>query len=224
MKNKHKGKFITFEGIDKTGKSTQSQMLADHLERNNIPFIKTREPGGTDAAEAIRELVMNTDGLENTTECLLMMASRFENVYKNILPALKRGEWVICDRFNDSTLAYQGAKIMDSERDFKWLRSLTELLAAAKVNLEPDVTIYMPQSLKEKQNLADSDDIYEKRSTEYYKKVAAIYNHLAQQHKRIVSVNSIDETGKLYAPETISKYIVQKIIERTNGRERQRGN
>ena len=224
MKNKYKGKFITFEGIDKTGKSTQSQMLADYLEANGIPYVKTREPGGTPAAELIRELVMNTDGLENTTECLLMMASRFENVYKNILPALKRGEWVICDRFNDSTLAYQGAKIMETAQDFKWLRGLTELLAAAKVNLEPDVTIYMPQSLKEKQKLTNSDDIYEKRSTAYYDKVAAIYNHLAQQHKRIISVNSIDESGQLYSPEKINKHIVQKIIERTNGNDHQRGN
>ena len=221
--NRYPGKFITFEGIDKTGKSTQSEMLVDYLTRQNIPVIKTREPGGTKAAEAIRELVMNTPGLENTTECLLMLASRRENLYKKIIPALKKGTWVVCDRFNDSTLAYQGAKIMSARNDFSCVVNINKMIKAAGVNYEPDATIYMSASLKEKAGLESSDDIYEKRDDDYYSRVSQIYKHLAQKYPRIIEISALTAQGTVLSPESISKTIVEKINKQINGNNNQRG-
>ncbi len=104
-----RGLFITFEGGEGGGKTTQSRLLAEHLEKAGIPALRTREPGGTEGAEQIRNLLVrgNTDW-EKTTELLLHFAARVEHVEKVIKPALAVGNTVICDRFIDSTLAYQG--------------------------------------------------------------------------------------------------------------------
>ena len=222
--SKHKGKFITFEGVDKTGKSTQSQMTADYLRANNIEVLQTREPGGTGGAEKIRELVMNTDGFENTTECLLMLASRYENLYKNIIPALNEGKWVICDRFNHSTLAYQGAKLMQNDNDYKWMKLLTELIKSARVNIEPDVTVYMSTSLKKEKGLSSSNDVFENRDNSYYNKVSKIYDHLAKNDKKIINISSLDDKGDVIPPEKLNKLIIDKINEKIYGKDYQRGN
>jgi dTMP kinase len=104
------GKFITFEGGEGTGKSTQTVLLADYLNDQGYPVILTREPGGSDGAELIRALLVSGDisRWSPITEVLLLYAARAEHWVKVIEPALTRGEWVICDRFADSTLAYQG--------------------------------------------------------------------------------------------------------------------
>jgi dTMP kinase len=104
------GKFITFEGGEGTGKSTQTVLLADYLNDQGYPVILTREPGGSDGAELIRALLVSGDTgrWSPLTEVFLLYAARVEHWLKVIEPALTRGEWVICDRFADSTLAYQG--------------------------------------------------------------------------------------------------------------------
>lgn len=99
-------KFITFEGGEGSGKSTQSKMLYDFLIKNNIDAIHTREVGGTKEAEQIRNLLVNSD-LLNLSELMLVMAARCEHINKVIIPALIENKWVICDRFIDSTIAYQ---------------------------------------------------------------------------------------------------------------------
>jgi len=105
-----RGKFITFEGGDGSGKSTQSQLLYAALKKAGIPVVLTREPGGTKGAEEIRDLVVKGDATkwDRMTETLLFIAARRDHVEKKIKPALERGEWVISDRFVDSTYAYQG--------------------------------------------------------------------------------------------------------------------
>lgn len=105
-----KGKFITFEGGEGGGKSTQSALLAEHLRKQGIHCIQTREPGGTEGAEAIRNLLVtgDTNRWDPMTELLLHFAARRDHVEKRIKPALAEGTWVICDRFIDSTFAYQG--------------------------------------------------------------------------------------------------------------------
>ena len=105
------GKFIAFEGGEGTGKSTQAKLLAEALQEEGIPSILTREPGGTIGAEAIRNLVLDPpgDGWNIEAEALLFAAARADHVSKKIIPALKSGTWVICDRFIDSSRAYQGA-------------------------------------------------------------------------------------------------------------------
>lgn len=104
------GKFITFEGGEGTGKSTQTVLLAEHLNELGHQVVLTREPGGSDGAELIRSLLVSGDvsRWSPLTEVLLLYAARADHWQKVIAPALARGDWVICDRFADSTLAYQG--------------------------------------------------------------------------------------------------------------------
>ena len=103
------GKFITFEGGDCTGKSTQVQLLADLLRRNDRHVVTTREPGGSPGAEKLRELILHSgQEWDPPTETLLHFAARLDHYTTRIAPSLKRGEWVICDRFLDSTSVYQG--------------------------------------------------------------------------------------------------------------------
>ncbi|MCD4829092.1 MAG: dTMP kinase [Candidatus Cloacimonetes bacterium] len=115
---KHNGLFITFEGVEGCGKSTQVRLLADAIEAQGYTVLRTREPGGPPIAEKIRALLLdpaNTEMLPET-EALLYMASRAQHTGERILPALRRGQVVVCDRYYDSTLAYQGAARKLSER------------------------------------------------------------------------------------------------------------
>ncbi len=107
----NKGLFITFEGIEGSGKSTQVRLLVDYLQQRGLPYLTTREPGGTKISEAIRTILLNPDFAEMTpeTELLLYNASRAQHTAELILPALQKGSIVICDRYYDSTYAYQGA-------------------------------------------------------------------------------------------------------------------
>ena len=102
-----KGKFITFEGIDGAGKSSHVEWLAEQLRGRGLTVQVTREPGGTELGEALRQLLLN-ESMHLETETLLMFAARREHLAKLIEPALERGEWVVCDRFSDATYAYQG--------------------------------------------------------------------------------------------------------------------
>ncbi|MGD9649716.1 MAG: dTMP kinase [Dongiaceae bacterium] len=104
------GKFITLEGGEAAGKSTQGKLLLENLTKRNISAIFTREPGGTPEAEAIRNILLKGDGdkWDPMSEALLFFAARRSHVHKKIIPALNQGQWVICDRFTDSTLVYQG--------------------------------------------------------------------------------------------------------------------
>ena len=106
-----RGRFITFDGGEGAGKSTQVKRLAARLAADGLEVVATREPGGSPGAEAIRDLVLNgaADRWSATTETLLMYAARRDHIERVIRPALARGAWVICDRFADSTRAYQGA-------------------------------------------------------------------------------------------------------------------
>lgn len=107
MKNCNKPQFITFEGLEGCGKSTQSRMLFDYLKNKGIKVILTREVGGTLAAEKIRDVLVHNELLP-LSELFLAMAARYEHLHKVILPALNDNTWVICDRFFDSTACYQG--------------------------------------------------------------------------------------------------------------------
>ncbi|HPI26707.1 MAG TPA: dTMP kinase, partial [Candidatus Cloacimonadota bacterium] len=105
-----RGKFVTFEGIEGSGKSTQVKLLISYLEKEGIPYLKTREPGGTPIAEAIRRILLDPACKEMLpeTELLLYNASRCQHTGELIIPALEAGKLVICDRYFDSTYAYQG--------------------------------------------------------------------------------------------------------------------
>src|SRR5271165_2999417 len=108
--NPSRGKFITFEGLDGCGKTTQLERLAGELRAQGIAVVTTREPGGTDIGERIRAVLLDsrTAGLDAHAEMALMFASRAQQIAEVVLPALEAGQWVLCDRFTDSTEAYQG--------------------------------------------------------------------------------------------------------------------
>jgi len=130
------GYFISFEGIDGSGKSTQARLLADHLRGTGRDVVLTREPGGSPGAEEIRALVLEGDGdrWSPETELLLFTAARRDHLERTIAPALEAGQIVICDRFADSTRLYQGLARAD-------LRGLVDQLHTLMIGREPDLTI-----------------------------------------------------------------------------------
>ncbi|WP_187429722.1 Thymidylate kinase [Roseobacter fucihabitans] len=130
------GRFITFEGIDGSGKSTQIKRLAEHLRAHGQEVIVTREPGGSPGAEEIRALVLQgaPDRWSAETEILLFTAARRDHLERTILPALAAGKIVLCDRFADSTRMYQGLSRGD-------LRAVVDQLHALMIAQEPDLTI-----------------------------------------------------------------------------------
>ena len=138
--------FITLEGPEGSGKSTQIRLLADRLLANGIPTLLTREPGGTRTGEAIRNLLQHDSSdaeMGHRTEVLLFCASRAQIVEQVIRPALAKGDWVLCDRFTDSTLAYQGFG-----RGFP-LEELQALNRFATGGLTPDLTLLLDISVDE---------------------------------------------------------------------------
>ncbi len=131
-----RGRFITFEGVEGVGKSTQAARAAEYLKQRGVEVVLTREPGGTPLAEQLRALVLEPRGqpVGVTVELLLIFAARASHVADRIRPALKRGQWVLCDRFTDATLAYQGA---GSGVNPAWIRQLAKI---AHPRLAPDRT------------------------------------------------------------------------------------
>lgn len=131
------GKFITFEGGEGSGKSTQIRLLAQHLRDADIEVLETREPGGSPNAEAIREYILGgqAEGMGAKVEAMLFAAARLDHVEQVIAPALERGTWVLCDRFMDSTRVYQG---LDLESE-----TINVLEKIAVGNCKPDLTILL---------------------------------------------------------------------------------
>ncbi|HEY7739692.1 MAG TPA: dTMP kinase [Steroidobacteraceae bacterium] len=134
-----RGRFITFEGAEGVGKSTQVARAASHLRARGLDPLVTREPGGTPLAEQLRRFVLEPqDGpVDQSTELLLIFAARANHVASVIRPALRRGRWVLCDRFTDATLAYQGG---GSGMNEAWIRQLARI---AHPRLLPDLTLLL---------------------------------------------------------------------------------
>ena len=134
-----RGKFITFEGLDGSGKSTQVEKLARSLRTHGHSVVITREPGGTSTGEKIRDVLLHsaTSGLSPLTEMALMFASRAQHIHEVILPALAEGRIVLCDRFTDSTEAYQGG---GRKLGTNAVLQLHEILCG---NLQPDLTVLL---------------------------------------------------------------------------------
>ena len=129
--------FITFEGIDGSGKSTQISLLCNELERRGLPFILTRQPGGTEIGAKIRQILLDPENsaMDPKAELLLYLADRVQHLQEVIRPALAEGKLVLCDRYHDATLAYQGA---GRGLDLSWMEELSKDLI-----LTPDLTIWM---------------------------------------------------------------------------------
>ncbi|RZW12578.1 MAG: dTMP kinase [Rhodobacteraceae bacterium] len=174
------GRFITFEGIDGSGKSTQALRLAERLEARGLEVVLTREPGGSPGAEEIRRLLVegDPDRWSAETEILLFTAARRDHLERTILPALARGAIVVSDRFADSTRIYQGATRGD-------LRALVDRLHAEVIGREPDLTfiIDMPpeQALKRGLDRQSGEDRFEDMGVEFQVKLREGFLNLARE-------------------------------------------
>ena len=186
------GKFIALEGGEGAGKSTQARLLADALRAWGIDVVTTREPGGTPGAEVIRGLLLGLDGegWHPRAEALLFAAARSDHVERLIRPALSRGQWVICDRFLDSSRAYQGGGGGLSDAD------ILDLHRIGSQGLLPDLTLLMevpPAVAAERlaaRDTAGSDRIGG-REAAYHARVAAAFAHFAEaEPARFVRIDS----------------------------------
>src|SRR5947209_6182341 len=201
--------FITFEGSEGCGKSTQVQLLATRLEILGVPFLLSREPGGTPIGESIRELLQfapQSSGMTHETEVLLFEASRAQLVREIVKPALDRGECVILDRFFDSTTVYQGvARKLD--REF-----VGELNAFAIGDCVPDITFVVDVDLATARGRMKGPrrpDRMEQQSDEFYERVRAGYLKLAESEpKRVVMIDGSQ------TPEEISSKIWKTLVNR----------
>lgn len=193
-----KGFLISFEGGEACGKSTQIKLFKEYLQQQSIDFVSTREPGGTDLGEEIRNLLLHSKGkMSSQTEFLLFSASRAKLIEDIVLPALEDGKLVVMDRFFDSSYTYQGYA---GNLDIDDLKSITNFATRGVV---PDLTILLDitfeEGMKRKskdENLKDLDRI-EQKGRDYHNKVREGYLKLAQQNpNRIVVIDaskSIDE-------------------------------
>ena len=203
-----RGKFITFEGCDGCGKSTQLKMLSEYLQAQNIQHIFTREPGGGKISEAIREILLNGKNAEMTDECeaLLYAAARVQHLHDRVEPALSQGKLVICDRYVDSSLAYQA-----------YARGLGEEFVAqingyALKEYLPDATVFIdltPEEAFLRKNGADANDRLEQAGLAFHKRVYEGFDSLAKRYpQRFIRVNGRQ------TPEQIFSDVIKALHER----------
>jgi len=196
--------FVTFEGADGSGKSTQAEILRAALEAEGRDVVLTREPGGTELGEAVRTLVLNGPVMGAWAEAALFAASRAEHVEEVIGPALARGGDVVCDRYVDSSLAYQGiARGLGVE-------AVLELNLAVTGGLLPDLTFLLLLDPGVAIGRRVDPDRLEREGTELQAKVDAAYRELAQRFpERIVT---IDASGE---PEAIGREVRERLRDRS---------
>ena len=187
MSTSDKARFISFEGIDGSGKSTQSTLFFDKLIQKGKQGILVREPGGTPISEAIRHVLLTRGNRQMVarTEALLMTASRSQLTKEVILPNLEQNRWVIADRYADSTLAYQGG---GRELNLDWLQDLNKF---ATYDLEPNVTFVIDILPKEAlRRRGQTEDRIEEEGIAFQKQVRRTYLELAQQYSdRIIVID-----------------------------------
>lgn len=208
--------FITFEGVDGSGKSTQLRLLLEYLTERGVPHLFTREPGGTPIAEQIREVLLSprNRGMSVITEALLFAASRAEHVSRTIRPALEEGRVVICDRFVDSSLVYQGVA---GGLPLEFLEQINQMATGA---LRPHRTIVLdlpPESAIARRKASEADRIEEK-ALEYHELVRQGYLDLARAEPRRVKV--VDASRSVEEVQAEIRALVDEVLPRRYARER----
>lgn len=194
-----RGRFVTIEGGEGAGKSTQLELLGAALERAGIPVRRTREPGGSAGAEAIRKLLLEgaDERWDAAAEALLLWAARRDHVIRLIAPALERGIWVICDRFADSTLAYQGYG-----RGLP-LADLAALRRFALGDFTPDLTLILDLSVAEglarAARRADTADRFERLDGTFHERLREGFRRIAEaEPKRCVLIDATGNRGGVH--------------------------
>jgi dTMP kinase len=190
-----RGKFITFEGPEGGGKTTQATHLIRHLEAEGIHIVRTREPGGTPTGEAIRDILQHDKGGETLcleTEALLFAASRAQLVHRLILPALERGDWVICDRFADSTTAYQGYGRGFEVADLMAINhfAINGAQPALTVLLDLDVDAGLARLARRQAETGTTADRIEREERAFHERVRAGYLELAAKFDRFAVIDA----------------------------------
>ena len=181
------GSFVTFEGIEGAGKSSNISYAGMLLKNSGKSVMLTREPGGTPLGESLRELLLGHqhDGMSFKAELLLMFAARAQHLQSKILPALERGEWVICDRFTDATYAYQGGgRNLDSA-------VISTLESLVQDECRPDLTILLDLPVEmglERAGKRSAPDRFEKEKQEFFERVRAAYLQIAESDSQRVKV------------------------------------
>ena len=186
-----RGKLITFEGAEGSGKSTQIQLALDYLKEHHFSVVFVREPGGVKISEDIRRILLDVDNKDMNDQCetLLYMASRAQLVGEVIKPALAKGKIVLCDRYLDSTIAYQG---YGRGVDVKWIKLLGSF-ATHKIN--PDLTILFDIDAKLGLSRINREkDRIEKRDLNYHNRVRRGYLKIAQAEKKRIKVIKVDRS------------------------------
>jgi dTMP kinase len=206
-----RGKFITFEGLDGCGKSTQLEKLASVLRAERIDVLTTREPGGTEIGERIRSVLLDsrTAGLDPMAEMALMFASRAQQIAQVIVPALENGRWVLCDRFTDSTEAYQGGgRQLGSDAVLR----LHQVLCRG---LWPDLTIQMDSDVEHSVKRArrrnkvavdgaqPDENRFEKESYEFFTRVQQAFRAIARREPQRVAMVDARRPAEIVHPEIV---------------------
>lgn len=196
-----KGLFITLEGPDGSGKTTQIAKVADYLKEKNVDFIQTREPGGTRISDKIRALILDPEHVEmhDLTEVLLYAASRAQHVHEKILPALEAGKVVLCDRFVDASLAYQGFGLGVGEEPVLQVNNI------ATSGLVPDRSYFVdvsPEVGRERMKSrygTESLDRIEQKDLTYHERVREGFEHIfSKQTDRIVRINGEQHPDEVF--------------------------
>lgn len=219
MPQRQRGKFITFEGLDGVGKSTQLENLAANLRERGIEVITTRQPGGTALGQKLRTVLLSsrTAGLSPLAELALMFADRAQDIDEQIIPALERGQWVLCDRFTDSSEAYQGGgRQLGSELVLQLHKSLCH-------DLQPDLTILMLSDAAravararrrnddQAKQTKDDESRFEKESRAFYERVLAAYMAIAKRSpQRVATVDATDPIAKVQ--KKIAKIVEERFF------------
>jgi dTMP kinase len=206
-----RGYFITLEGGEGAGKSTQGRRLAAALAAAGVPVLRTREPGGAPGAERIRELLLSPGSWDSLTEAMLHFAARREHVVRSIRPMLEAGAWVICDRFADSTLAYQGAGQGLAYETWARLYDLT------LEGLQPDLTLIL--DLPVEAGLAraagrSAADRYEKLGVDFHARIRAGFADIGRREPtRCVVLDAARDAEAVYAAitETLRQRLGAKL-------------
>jgi dTMP kinase len=193
-----KGLFMTFEGCEGAGKSTLITHVFDALVKKGLDVIKTREPGGSAIGQELRKLLLESKTLSPRTEVLLFLADRAEHVHSIILPALELGKVVLCDRYTDSTLAYQGAaRHLD----------IRQICSFAAHDLEPHLTLYLDIDPKKGfSRIHRKKDRMEAEGNQFHEKVREGFLNLAKNHtERIVTLDAT------HPPEMVFKLAMEVV-------------
>ena len=202
-----KGLFITFEGADGCGKTTQLNLLKEYLENNGHEVVLTREPGGKGLGEKVREILLNYDGeVSNRCESFLFLADRAQNIDIIVNPAIEQGKIVLCDRHTDSSVAYQG---YGRGLDINQINTLNNL---ATNNKKPDLTLVFDVDIETSmQRVGNEKDRMESAGKDFFNRVRNGYLELAKQEPERIKV--IDSTKSI---QEVQKNVIEIIKTKLN--------